>query len=302
MTAVGETVGIAAGDLAAVIVPSLGGGLARFDLMRDGAPVPLFRPWPDAGTDDPGQLASIVLVPWSNRISGGGFSFDGRFHPLAANFAGEPFPLHGNGWTSPWSVTARSAAHASLELLSDGPGPYRYRAVLDYVLDPHGLAMGLSLTNQADIALPYGAGFHPWLPRTPGTRLTASAATVWLEDADHLPTGSAPVGTREAWDFSQPQTLPPGWLNNGFAGWNCHAAVEWRDRGLALDIAASDRLNAYVLYSPGREADFFCFEPVSHVVDAHNLPGGPAANGLAVLAPGEDLSVRCRFSLPQPRG
>jgi aldose 1-epimerase len=292
-----ETVEIAAGDLAAVIVPSLGGGLARFDLMRAGAALPLFRPWPEAGPDDPGQLASIVLVPWSNRISGGGFSFGGRFHPLAANFAGEPLPLHGNGWTSPWSVTARSPAEATLELVSEGPGPYRYRAVLGYALDPQGLTMRLNMTNAADIALPYGGGFHPWLPRTPGTLLTAPAATVWLEDADHLPTGSVPVSTREDWDFSRPQTLPPGWINNGFAGWNRRATFEWRDRGFALDIAASDRLSTYILYSPGREADFFCFEPVSHVVDAHNLPGGPAANGLAVLAPGENLSVSCRFTL-----
>jgi aldose 1-epimerase len=291
-----ETIGIAAGDLAAVIVPSLGGALARFDLIRDGAPLPLFRPWPDAGTDDPGRLASIVLVPWSNRISGGGFEFGGRFHPLAANFPGEPFPIHGIGWTSSWSVTARSAARATLELLSDGPGPYRYRAVLDYALDVSSLTMSLSVTNEADIALPFGAGFHPWLPRTPGTQLIAPAASVWLEDADHLPTGSVPVSTREDWDFSLPQTLPPGWVNNGFAGWNRRATVEWRDRGLALDIAASNRLNTYVLYSPGREADFFCFEPLSHVVDAHNLPGGPAANGLAVLAPGETLSASCRFS------
>lgn len=194
-------------------------------------------------------------------------------------------------------MTARSAAHATLELVSEGPGPYRYRAVLNYSLDPNGLAMRLNVTNRGEFELPFGAGFHPWLPRTPPTLLTAPAATVWLEDADHLPTNPVPVSTREDWDFSLPQTLPPAWINNGFAGWNRRAAVEWRDRGLALDIAASDRLNTYLLYSPGRDADFFCFEPVSHIVDAHNLPGGPAANGLAVLAPGENLSVSCRFTL-----
>lgn len=30
-------------------------------------------------------------------------------------------------------------------------------------------------------------------------------------------------------------------------------------------------------------ASFFCFEPVTHPINAHNLPGGPAANGLIVL-------------------
>ena len=54
-------------------------------------------------------------------------------------------------------------------------------------------------------------------------------------------------------------------------------------------------LRTYILYSPGRDASFFCFEPVSHVVDAHNLPGGPEANGLAILAAGEIVEVSCRY-------
>ena len=55
-------------------------------------------------------------------------------------------------------------------------------------------------------------------------------------------------------------------------------------------------LRTFILYSPGREAAFFCFEPVSHVVTAHNLPGGPEANGLVVLDPNEQMEFRCRFS------
>jgi aldose 1-epimerase len=55
-------------------------------------------------------------------------------------------------------------------------------------------------------------------------------------------------------------------------------------------------LRIYILYSLGRDASFFCFEPVSHVVDAHNLTGGPEANGLAVLAPDEMAEIKCRFS------
>ena len=53
-----------------------------------------------------------------------------------------------------------------------------------------------------------------------------------------------------------------------------------------------------ILYSPSDKADFFCFEPVTHPVDGHNLPGGPEANGLTILAPRETLSAACRF-LPE---
>jgi aldose 1-epimerase len=50
------------------------------------------------------------------------------------------------------------------------------------------------------------------------------------------------------------------------------------------------------LYSPGAKAGFFCFEPVIHPVDAHNLPEGPKANGLTILANGETLSILLAFS------
>jgi aldose 1-epimerase len=292
-----KTVAITAGDLRAEIVPSLGGGIARFDILRDGKREPIFRPWPDEGTDDPNRLASYVLAPWSNRFSGGGFSFGGVFHPLQANFPPEPFPLHGNGWTCPWNVTEATASRALLELRSEGPAPFRYLARLTYELLPGELTMRLSVTNKAELALPFGLGFHPWLPRTPDTRLKAAAKAVWLESEKHLPTRKVEVHERPEWDFSTFRRLPDGWINNGFVGWDGQARIEWPSRGLSLAIEASERLEVYLLYSPDRDAPFFCFEPVSHVVDAHNLPGGPAANGLTILAPDESVHVGCRFGV-----
>ena len=48
--------------------------------------------------------------------------------------------------------------------------------------------------------------------------------------------------------------------------------------------------------TPAHDADFFCFEPVTHPVDAHNLPGQAEANGLIVLKPEEEMSNCCRFA------
>ena len=106
-------------------------------------------------------------------------------------------------------------------------------------------------------------------------------------------------GPRAEWDFAAPRALPSGWINNAFLGWDGRATVLWPDRSLELEIEADPPLSTYILYSPSDEADFFCFEPVTHPVDAHNLPGGPEANGLTILAPKEILSAACRFS-PKP--
>jgi aldose 1-epimerase len=292
-----ETFTISAGNLRAEIVPSLGAGLARFDVMQNGGSEPIFRPWPERGTDDPNALAAYVLVPWSNRISGGGFEFDGRFHPLGPNFPPEPFPLHGNAWTSEWTLIDQAAHRATLELASGGPGPFRYLARLTYELTSEALSMRMEVTNRAEMALPYGLGFHPWFPRTDDVLLYAAAEAIWLEDQNHLPTSKIPVSDRPGWNFASTRRLPAGWVNNAFVGWDGTARIEWPSRSLSLSIEVSPTLGSYILYSPGDGASFFCFEPVSHVVDAHNLPGGAKTNNLTILSATETAEVSCRFSV-----
>ena len=63
-----------------------------------------------------------------------------------------------------------------------------------------------------------------------------------------------------------------------------------------LKIKSAPPLSVYIVYSPSSEADFFCFEPATHVVDADNAPRGPEAGGLAILAPRACLSAACRFT------
>jgi aldose 1-epimerase len=286
---------LAAGSLIADIIPSLGGGIARFDLLREGQRLDVFRGCPQGGTDDPGELGLYVLVPWSNRISGSGFTFGGVFHSLMPNIADEPCPIHGDGWLASWHVSHHDDRRVRLEHEGHGPGPYRYDATLDYMLETDAMTIRLAASNRASLALPFGLGFHPWLPRTPATRLQAEAESVWLEDARHLPVKRVPVTGRPDWDFSSLRPLPAGWINNAFTGWNGRATIIWEDRGLTLDLEARPPLSTFILYSPSGDAPFFCFEPVSHPVDAHNLPPGPEAHGLVVLTPGATLAAECRF-------
>ena len=278
-----------------VIVPELGAGLASYDLVSDGRREPLFRRCRDLARATPFDLASNLLVPWSNRISGGGFQFDGRFHPLEPNLAREPAPIHGNGFSSTWEVVEATAAGATLAFDSDGPGPFRFAAEVRYVLEAGALRIAMKVTNRGFDKLPFGLGLHPWLLRASGTTLHARASMVTLEDDFHLPAGQVSVASRQEWDFSMPRRLPDGWINNDFSPWDGQAEIVWTDRGLRLRVEADKALSAYIVYSPASDADFFCFEPVTHLVDAHNRPGGPEANGLVVLDSGDELAITCRF-------
>ncbi|MDB5563047.1 MAG: hypothetical protein JWN11_2465 [Hyphomicrobiales bacterium] len=292
-----DSFAISDGVVEAVITPAMGAGLRRFDYIARGMREPLFRPEPEGGARRPFDLASIVLVPWSNRVSGGGFSFGGTRYPLEPNLTGEVFPVHGNGFSSAWQITEQSRRMAVLTLESTGPGPFRYAAELAYGVGGGRLTMSLDVENRGDATLPFGVGFHPWLVRSPETQLLAPAQAVWLEDERHLPLGDRPTTIPSDWDFATFGPLPAGFINNAFTGWNGKASTVWPERGLRLDIEAAPPLSDFIVYSPGAAADFFCFEPVSHPVDAFNLPGQP---GLTVLEPGQTVAATATFRVTVP--
>ena len=287
---------VIADDFAEVVVfPEMGAGLARYDLLFEGRREQILRPAPEA-LRDPFELGLNLLIPWSNRISGGGFRWRGMFHALAPNLAGEAFPIHGDAFHSVWRVSEARPDAVRLAFANSGIGPFFYDAEIDYRLAVGALTMELAIVSRSPIALPFGFGFHPWFVRTRQTWLQAPAATVWLEDERHLPAGSAPARQRSEWNFTSSRLLPAGWINNGFEGWSGAATIDWRDRGVQVVLTADARLSTYVLYSPSASADFFCFEPVSHPVDAHNLSDGRASHGLVTVAPGERVETWCRLA------
>lgn len=273
--------------LHAQVLPAIGGSLARLDALGAGAPRPLLRAYaPSAGTPEPtpSQLACFPLVPWSNRIGNGGFSFEGRRIDLQPNRPGEPCPIHGEGWQQAWEIETQS--HACVELMLDRRGctPFSYVARLRYALTGPVLEVRLDVRNHADHALPFGLGLHPWFPRTKGVMLRAPARNTWHRGDDGLPT--APITIAHDWDFTSMKELPARAIDNVFSGWDGAAEIVWTESGQRLRISTD--MGYYIVYTkPG--ADFFCFEPVDHMINAHNLDGGPARHGLSLLQPGQSL-------------
>lgn len=275
--------------LLAEVLPQAGGGLARLDWLGGGEAVPLLRPL-SAGLDAlalPGQLACFPLLPWSNRMSPSGFVYEGERHVPAPNRAGEPCPIHGDGWQQPWTVAAQQADSLLLSLDRSEARPFSYTAELRYSLQEDALLVELAVCNAGAAALPCGAGLHPWMPDPQGARLQAGARGVWMAGPDKLPLARQDIPRH--WRFDPPSPLPPDGVDHVFDGWPGVARISWPARGVALDIQAD--MDYFILYAPpGR--DFFCFEPVDHPINAHNLPGYP---GLTVLAPGATLRRRCVF-------
>jgi aldose 1-epimerase len=275
------------GQARVTIRPDLGAGATRYDFFDGSSWQAILRRVDDA-TAHPFGLSNILLAPFSGRVSGGGFTFEGRFHALEPNLPTEKYPIHGNAFSLPWTIVLQAHDRLVLTLAADGPGPFRYSAVTTYRLEGPALVMSLEITNRG-MRLPFGVGFHPWFVRNQGTTLTAPAQEVWLESEDHLPVGVEAVASHGHLDFAVSRQLPQGWVNNGFSGWDGKADIEWPSRGIDATVVASPTLDTYMLFSPSAEADFFCFEPVSHPVDAFNLVGGAERHGMTVLDTGETV-------------
>jgi len=277
------------------VLPRIGGGIAAFDVKKDGERLPVFRRW-DGKTEAPRALGSGPMAPWFNRISRGGITVDGVFYPIKPNDPLDPFPLHGDAWTAAWELVGHEPARVELRLRSRTIPPFDYEARQVMTLDGATLDIELSLTHRGEKPLPYGMGHHPWFPRTPGVTIEARATGCWLEQPPEFPQKTEPEPIPPEWDFSSPKGLPDGFFDNGFAGWDGRARIEWSDRDVALDIEADPETRYYHVYSLGKEHEVFCFEPVTHENNAFAKPGGPEANDLRVLRKDETTSMRVRFT------
>ena len=286
------------GHARVTVRPDFGAGATGYDFHDGTGWQPIFRRVSD-DTAHPFQLSNILLVPFSGRVSGGGFTFDGRFHAIERNLPTEKYPIHGSAFALPWIVSHQAPESVTLRLSATGPGPFRYDAKMTYALEGTALSMSLEVVNRG-IRLPFGVGFHPWFVRDGDTRLTASADQVWLERDDHLPDAVEPVAGYPDMDFNQPRRLPARWINNWFSGWDRQAEIHWPARGLRVAITASAELGQYVVFSPAGDADFFCFEPVSHPVDAFNLAGGAEKHGMKILGPDETVTAAMRIAPDKP--
>ncbi|GEO13808.1 hypothetical protein MAE02_15040 [Microvirga aerophila] len=245
------------------------------------------------------QTSCYPLMPYSNRIAQGRFSFEGFEHRLVLNFGDHPHSIHGNAWQRPWQVAAADDARCRLVLIHRPVGdeargwPFAYRAEQLFELSPDGLTITLSLENEHHRAMPAGLGLHPFFPKRPGVRLQFAAKRVYPNGDDSLPVDSVPVP--DDWSYRTMRELGEPRLDNCFAGWDGTARIAYVQEKIALTIEADPLFGHLVVYAPtGR--DFFAVEPVSHVNDAISRPD-VAGHGLKVLKPGERLTAQARFGV-----
>lgn len=159
-----------------------------------------------------------------------------------------------------------------------------------------GLVQQLRVWNLGQTPMPCGLGFHPYLPRTIGTRFHALHKGEWQTGPDSLPL-SLQV-QRDAIDWWSGRPVGARHVDTIYTERRGPLTVFWPERGLSLRIEPSDNLYHTGVFVPENE-DFFCVEPVSHQTDAVNAPSPGQA--IDCLPPGRELAASVVYSAAEHR-
>lgn len=213
---------------------------------------------------------------------------------LAPNMAGDPSPLHGQGWLNAWTVQRASATEAVLTFHhAVSEWPWEYEARQEFRLDEGGLSVRLVCRNFSDEAMPCGLGQHPYFNCGDLTRLDTGVTHVWTIDENVLPVEEVPAEGR--FDLRNRSVCGQD-LDHGFGGWSGCAKMSDPSWPFVLEMSSPDA-HFFQLYSP-KTGGIFVAEPVTHANAALNAPEQEWPQlGMRVLGPGEEMSLDMRLDV-----
>ncbi len=288
---------IKVGDNRVGIYTSLGGAIAYW-LRRE---MLIFYPVNDSPLIKNSNqiIAAYPMLPYSNRIAEGKFSFNNSNYQLIPNAGNGKDAIHGNAWQRAWnleSFTENSVLltlNYSPEKNSEKEWPYAYFATLRYCIYETGLFIQMSCKNTDICKQPVGMGFHPYLPRRNLVEIGFSAPSVWNNGPDGLPEGR--MLNEDQWNFDQMRKLTHNdFLDNCYVHWDRRAFIRWKYQNCFLTVSASPIFQHLVVYTP-KDRSYFTMEPATNMNNAINMPE-ISDRGLAILKPGQTIKGRIFYS------
>jgi aldose 1-epimerase len=198
-----------------VVVVEVGGGLRAYETAGG----PLLDRYEEYEQCSGGR--GQPLIPWPNRLRDGRYEFAGSGYQLALTEPKAHNAIHGLVRWANWTVGGRAEDRIVMEhvLYPQTGWPGVLQIAIEYALGDDGLSVTTTATNIGAIALPYGAGQHPYL--TLGSEsidsltLQVPARTYLESDERGIPTGVHDVeGT--LLDFTTPRQVGAAQLDTGY--------------------------------------------------------------------------------------
>ena len=284
-------IALAHGGMELDLAPEVGGAVKRF--VFEG--IDVMRPAPK-GAFTQRDACTFALVPFANRIACGVLHFEGREYELAKNFGDHPHSLHGHGWQTAWRVVSLSRDQVTLAYDYEARDwPWTYSAEQTVTLADNAMIHRLTVRSRDSKPMPTSLGFHPYFPKTPRTRLTASVKGMWKADSTMIPTEH--VEGSPLLDLARGALLDQApFVDNCFTGWRSPALIEQPDSGLTISLEGSPECKFFHVFVPVGQ-NFFAAEPVSAMPNAFNRPESASVTGVHVLSPGASFSIEMRLGV-----
>lgn len=268
-------------------------------------------------------VRSGVMAPFSNRIRGGRYSFDGERHDLLPGVP-EPERLVYHGFlrlldcdvadvrADGESARVRLASAAVRPGAFDGY-PFAVDLEVEYALTARGLSLGITGHNVGDRAAPYGCGWHPYfrLGSGPvdGLELHVPARTAVRTDDSLIPLDGQgafqPIADDERATFERPRPVGTAVVDAAYTDLVPDAdgvtRTVLRDPGTGSTLTVWQRAGLMHVFTGDtldrdRRASI-ALEPVQLMTDAFNRPD--CADALA-LAPGARRDFVCGVDVAGP--
>lgn len=264
-------------------------------------------------------IGNFVLWPFPNRIRDKHYNYQGKDYSLQdiKRVEGDKALVHGLVLDQAWqyeqpiikgdSVSVTTYIEQTPKSPHFAAYPFRSRLSLTYTLTSQGLGITYKVENKDTHDLPFGFALHPYFPVLDGaheTSVTLPADAVMEADDALLPTGRIfEVGKLMYAMYDLRQGRPVSCLNLDHVYTQTHpgaaAVIDYKKRGLQLQISASDDFTHIVIYAPPG-ASYLCVEHQTCSTDAINLHNqGEHERQIAHLlevAPGQSYSGTLHYT------
>ncbi|MGH7877689.1 MAG: aldose 1-epimerase family protein [Candidatus Dormibacteraceae bacterium] len=172
------------------------------------------------------------LLPWPNRLRDGRYAFRRVEYQLALTEPQHGNAIHGLSAWQRWECREVQPSRVRMGLaLPPQPGyPFSLDLNVTYGLDGDGLSVLFEAQNRGPVALPFGAGHHPYVQlgeSVDALSLRLPAHTVLTTDERQIPTGSFDV-EGGPWDYRSGRIIGSSVLDTAF--WDLDRDLDGRAR------------------------------------------------------------------------
>jgi len=258
-----------------------------------------------------GMSGIPFLGPWANRLDETAFYANGKKYPFNMELGNvrpgqNNHPIHGfltnaTQWqvveaksdrNAAW-VTSRLDFYRQPEWMAQFP--FAHTIEMTYRLQDGALEVLTKLNNLSTEPMPVAIGFHPYFqvndaPRDEWT-FGIAARSEWLLNSDKVPTGEKrPIEQL----LAKPQggTLEAaGNLDHVFGDLirdGSGRATMWvKGKSERIDVVFGPNYKAVVVYAPGSQNKYICFEPMAGITNAMNMAQHGKYSELQSIPPGQ---------------